>query len=76
MNPLDLRDIIAREPFQPFCLRMSDGVTYRVTDPIWIAITAYEVMLGIDPNPETGIPTRSVHLDPANVVETEPIGDL
>lgn len=33
IDPADLQELLEREPFQPFRIRMSDGKAYEVVNP-------------------------------------------
>jgi hypothetical protein len=33
IDPVDIQELLDREPFQPFRIRMSDGNAYEVTNP-------------------------------------------
>ena len=66
MNAETLREMIQRRPFEPFCLRLSNGETHEVRHPECLLVLKTKVILGY---PEDD---RSVHLSliHVNAVET------
>ena len=66
MNAETLREMIQRRPFEPFCLRLSNGETHEVRHPECLLVLKTKVILGY---PEDD---RTVHLSliHVNAVET------
>jgi len=38
MNPDEIRELLRRDPFEPFCIRLTSGDAYVVRDPQSVAL--------------------------------------
>ena len=65
MNAETLREMIQRRPFEPFCLRLSNGETHEVRHPECLLVLKTKVILGY---PEDD---RSMHLSLIHVNAVE-----
>jgi hypothetical protein len=73
MSPLELRDNLRQQPFEPFRLVMSDGEGFEVRHPdlLWVGqTTAY---VGLTGEPGQTFFERSVKVDLSHVIRTEPL---
>ena len=68
----ELRDVLGKQPFVPFRLRMSDGDEYVVEHTEFALLTRTSVYVGI-PSGGDEVPDRHVQLDLARVVSVEPV---
>ena len=72
MAPQDILKKLNRQPFQPFRMHVSDGVSYDVNYVGQASVILTEVYVGVDPD-DSGLPTRSVYIAPNHVTRIEPI---
>jgi hypothetical protein len=49
MNPQVIRDLVHRQPFEPFEIRLSNGEVHAVKHPEFIIITANRLIV-VDPD--------------------------
>ena len=54
MSPIEIRQILLRQPFMPSRIHMSDGRTFDVKHPDAAATTKNAIYLVIDHDPSTG----------------------
>ncbi len=66
----ELREVVGKQPFEPFRLRMSNGDEYVVRHPEFVSLTKSSVLVGI-PSGRDGVPDRHVQLDLLHVVSVE-----
>jgi hypothetical protein len=66
MRVHELHGHVEKEPFKPFRLYVSDGSSYEIRTPHHVIVTHSEITIGLDPD-ESGIPRRSVYIDPIHV---------
>jgi len=71
MAPEQLRELLRRQPFQPFRIFMSGGQTYDVAGPEWMLVTLRTTALGIPGESRDG--ERVMLLDNLHITHTEPI---
>jgi hypothetical protein len=75
MTAQELRELVRREPFQPFRLRLSDGRSYEIPHRHWTLVGESVVFIGIAPpgEPDAYIADYSVPVY-LNLIEgTEPL---
>jgi hypothetical protein len=73
MTPLELRNSLRQQPFEPFRLVMTDGEGFEIRHPdlLWIGqTTAY---VGLTGEPGQTFFERSVKVDLSHVIRTEPL---
>jgi len=71
MRPTEIRRHI-RRPFVPIRIHISDGSAYEVLEPEYVYLDQRELAIGIDID-DSGIPERSVYVDPVHVTRIEPL---
>jgi hypothetical protein len=73
MAPVELRDAIKRQPFQPFRLVMTDGMGYDIRHPdlLWVGLRT--VYVGLTGQPGQTFFERSVYVDLSHVIRLEPL---
>ena len=72
MRLSELRAVLARQPFEPFRLRMSNGDEYVVRHPEFVALTKTRVFVGVQSGRDE-VPDRHAELDLLHVVSVEPV---
>ncbi len=73
MRPKEVQDVLRRQPFQPFRVRLSTGQGYEIRHPEFAAITRTSLFVG-DPSANQDFPDRMIQCDLLHVVALEPIG--
>ena len=66
MNAETLREMIQRRPFEPFCLRLSNGETHEVRHPECLLVTKTKVIVYY-PDDDHTVHLSLIHV---NAVET------
>ena len=66
MNAESLREMIQRRPFEPFCLRLSNGETHEVRHPECLLVTKTKVIVYY-PDDDRTVHLSLIHV---NAVET------
>lgn len=66
------RDLLTRQPFQPFRLVMSSGLAYEVRHPEMAMLTRTCLLVGVDA-PEDGIPAEFKICSLLHVATVEPL---
>ena len=72
MAPSNLRDLLKAEPYRPFRIYLSDGMTFDVSDPAFAHVSKFAFHIANDPD-ETGLPTRNHTL---NILQITRVEDL
>ena len=72
MAPSNLRDLLKAEPYRPFRIYLSDGMTFDVTDPAFAHVSKFAFHVATDPD-ETDLPTRNYTL---NILQITRVEDL
>ncbi|HUQ68478.1 MAG TPA: hypothetical protein VM165_03080 [Planctomycetaceae bacterium] len=72
MTVQTFRDLLNRQPFQPFRLIMSSGHAYEVRHPEMAMLTRTDLLVGIDAA-EDGIPAEFKICSLLHVVSIEPL---
>jgi hypothetical protein len=74
MPPEDIREIVHRQPFQPFRLTLTDGRTVDVQHPELIMVGRSSVVVGTArPNAKEPIYDRYVTISLLHVMQIEPL---
>jgi hypothetical protein len=63
---------LRKQPFIPIRVFMSDGATYDVRHPEMAAVSAAEMVIGIEPLDDE-VPHRFAYCDPVHIARIEPI---
>ena len=71
MSPLEIREHLRKQPFEPFRLHESDGSSFEVPHPDIAFVTSHTVVIGSRPD-EDGLPLRSTYVDPIHITPIEP----
>ncbi|MGZ3301130.1 MAG: hypothetical protein ACXWO3_09635 [Isosphaeraceae bacterium] len=73
MAPEDLRDLLRKQPFEPFRLVMTDGVglDIRHSDLLWVGRRI--AMVGLTGEPGQTFFERAVQVDLLHVIRIEPL---
>ncbi len=72
MRAEEIRNHLRREPFLPFRLYLSNGVSYEVRHPEFMYVGRREVVIAVELG-EGDVPERSAYCDPLHVTHIEPI---
>jgi hypothetical protein len=72
MTVQDFRDLLKKQPFQPFRLVMSSGVAYEVRHPEMAFLTRTDILVGIG-EIEDGVPDRFKICSLLHVTAVEPV---
>lgn len=71
MSPSDLEEMILETPFKPIRLTMNSGDQFVLMNPRHIVVTGTAAHLGINVDPDTGIPQRAKILALLNICSAE-----
>jgi hypothetical protein len=71
MSPETLRNLLAKQPFEPFRVTASSGETYDVRHPEMGWVTRNELLVGI--TERDGIPARYKTLALLHITAVEPL---
>jgi len=74
MSPNDLLKFTRRQPFEPFRLVVTDGTTYDIRHPEFCMVLQTSVIVGVPPNPGTGIPESAEWIDARHILKVIPLG--
>ena len=72
MRAEEIRDHLRREPFRPFRVYVSNGMSYDVRHPELMAVSRREVVIALDVG-EDDLPERFAYCDPVHVTNIEPL---
>ncbi len=72
MRAPEVQEVLRRQPFQAFRVRLSTGKGYDVRHPEFAALTRTSLFVG-DPAAEESFPERMIQCDLLHVVALEPI---
>jgi hypothetical protein len=67
-----LRELLTQQPFQPFRLVMSSGLSYEVRHPEMTFLTRSDLVVGVD-DPGDGIPAEFKICSLLHVTAVEPL---
>jgi len=71
MSPETLRNLLSKQPFDPFRVTTSSGETYDVRHPEMVMLTMRELLVGI--GERDGIPARYKTLALLPITAVEPL---
>jgi hypothetical protein len=71
MSPETLRNLLSKQPFDPFRVTTSSGETYDVRHPEMVMLTMRELLVGI--GERDGIPARYKTLALLHITAVEPL---
>lgn len=72
MRQQEVRDLLRKEPFQPFRIHLSNGQSYDIRHPEFAALTRRTVFVGVSSGKDD-VPDRMIECDLLHVVALEPI---
>jgi hypothetical protein len=72
MTAEELRDILRRQPFEPFRLVMTDGAAFDIRHPDLLWIGKRSAMVGLTGEPGQTFYERAVQVDLRHVIRLEP----
>ena len=75
MAPQEIHKKWKQRPFMPFKLHVADGTSYEVLNPADIYVDMLRVYVGVDPDDESGVFRKSMHISPSHVSRIEPLPD-
>jgi hypothetical protein len=75
MSPEELREMNRRQPFEPFRLVMTDGVSYDIRHPDLLLIGVRSAIVGLTGDPSQTFYERSVKVDLLHVIRLEPLSE-
>ena len=70
----ELREVLGKQPFDAFRVRLSTGQAYEVRHPEFAAVTRTSLFIGSPTENGDDAPDRMVQCDLLHVVALEPIG--
>ncbi len=73
MAPQELMNSLTATPFEPFRLRLSNGVTYDVDAPHRLIVGTRHVHIGVPINPGDPFSERVITIDPIHITELIPL---
>jgi len=73
MAPEELRDVVKRQPFEPFRLVMTDGEGYEIRHPDLLWVGRRTAMVGLTGQPGQTFYERSIKVDLLHVIRLEPL---
>ncbi len=72
MRADEIRNHLRKQPFRPFRLYLSNGVSYDVRHPELIYVSRREVVVALELG-EGDVPERSAYCDPMHITNIEPL---
>ena len=72
MRAEEIRNHLRREPFRPFRVYLSNGMSYDVRHPELMAVSRREVVIALEVG-EDDLPERFAYCDPVHVTNIEPL---
>ncbi|MGC1721570.1 MAG: hypothetical protein WA746_21485 [Isosphaeraceae bacterium] len=73
MAPEDLRELLRKQPFEPFRLVMTDGVGLDIRHPDLLWVGRRIAMVGLTGEPGHTFFERAVQVDLLHVIRIEPL---
>jgi hypothetical protein len=73
MAPDELRDILRRQPFEPFRLVMTEGIGYEIRHPDLLWVGQRSAYVGLISQPSQTYYERSVKVDLLHIIRLEPL---
>ena len=72
MRPEEIQRHVAKRPFEPFRVSLSDGSSIVVEHPELILVTRTSVTIAVRPRPGA-LPVINVFVDPIHVTRVDPV---
>lgn len=73
MAPEELRDMVQKQPFEPFRLVMTDGIGYEIRHPDLLLVGKRSTTVGLTGDPGETFYERTVKVDLLDVIRLEPL---
>jgi hypothetical protein len=73
MSAEDLREVLRRQPFEPFRLIMTDGAGFEIPHPDLLWVGRRSAMIGLTGQPGQTFYERAVQVDLRQVIRLEPL---
>ena len=73
MAPTELLAVLNAYPFNPFRLRLSNGVVYDIDNPNLLLVGNRFLHIGIPATPGDPVADRVVRIDPIHITELIPL---
>jgi hypothetical protein len=71
MRPEDVMALLRKRPFVPLRIHMTDGHAYEVHHPEVMVVSRSHAMVGLQPNPRTGVVDRIEQCGLIHIVRIE-----
>lgn len=71
MRPEELLELLRQRPFVPLRLHMTDGQTYEIRHPDVVMVFRSRAIIGVAPDPATGVLERAEHCSLLHIVRLE-----
>jgi hypothetical protein len=71
MRPEELTALLRRRPFIPFRIHMTDDHSYEIHHPEAMMVSGAYAIIGLRPDPETGVVDRSELCAMLHIVRVE-----
>ena len=71
MRPEDVTALLRKRPFVPLKIHMTDGHAYEIHHPEMMVVSRSHAMVGLQPNPTTGVVDRIEHCGLIHIVRIE-----
>jgi hypothetical protein len=71
MRPEEFMQLIRARPFIPLRIHLTGGQTYEIRHPDQVLVLRSRVVIGLEPDPATGILGRTEHFALLHVVRVE-----
>lgn len=73
MTPEDLLRYLQRQPFQPFCVHLSDGVAYDIRHPEMVLVARRTAEIGLPQDSMLPIADKIVTISLSHITRVEPL---
>jgi hypothetical protein len=74
MAPEELREVLRRQPFEPFRIVLTDGTGYDIRHPDLLWVGQRSAHVGLTGDPSQTLYERTVRVDLLHVIRVEPLG--
>jgi hypothetical protein len=71
VRPEELTALLRRRPFVPFRIHMTDGHAYEIHHPEAMIVSRSYAVIGLRPDPESGVVDRSEMVAMLHIVRVE-----
>jgi len=76
MPPQEVKKYLAKRPFIPFRLHVSDGSNHDVLEPLAAYVDLLHVEVGVGYDEETGLYKKSIWIAPNAITRIEPLPEM